>query len=207
MREPTLPTAYVPLSQSSEQAHEAQPDAPAVVTLSVRAASARPGLLTKSVAGAIGEINSTLALTFQTLDSQLGDTLMRERLLAILSTSFGALALLMAAVGLYGVTSYAVNLRRTEIGIRMALGATRGSVIRLVLARVSMLIGAGIVVGLAIAALASQMVATLLYGLEPGDPGTLMASAATLALIGAAAGWLPANRASRLDPTQVLRDA
>ena len=144
VREPTLPTAYVPLSQSSEQA---QPDAPAVVTLSVRAASARPGLLTKSVAVAIGEINSTLPLTFQTLDSQLGDTLMRERLLAILSASFGALALLMAAVGLYGVTSYAVNLRRTEIGIRMALGATRGSVIRLVLARVSMLIGAGIVVG------------------------------------------------------------
>ena len=207
VREPTLPTVYVPLSQSSEQAHEqAPPDAPAVVTLSVRAASARPGLLTKSVAVAIGEINPTLPLTFQTLDSQLGDTLMRERLLAILSASFGALALLMAAVGLYGVTSYAVNLRRTEIGIRMALGATRGSVIRLVLARVSMLIGAGIVVGLAIAGLASQLVATLLYGLEPGDPGTLMASAATLALIGVAAGWLPANRASRLDPTQVLRD-
>ena len=163
--------------------------------MSVRAASARPELLTKSVAAAIGEINPTLALTFQPLDSQLGDTLMRERLLAILSASFGALALLMAAVGLYGVTSYAVNLRRTEIGIRMALGATRGSVIRLVLARVSLLIGAGIVVGLAIGALASRFVATLLYGLEPGDPGTLIASAATLALIGAIAGWLPANRA------------
>jgi len=155
----------------------------------------------------LAKINPTLPLTFQTLDSQLGDMLMRERLLAILSASFGALALLMAAVGLYGVTSYAVNLRRTEIGIRMALGATRGSVIRLVLARVSVLIGAGIVVGLAIAGLASQLVATLLYGLEPGDPGTLMASAATLALIGAVAGWLPANRASHLDPTQVLRDA
>jgi len=204
VREPTLPTAYVPLSQSSEQD---RPDTPAVVTLSVRAVSARPGQLTKSVAVAIGEMNSTLALTFYTLDSQLSDTLMRERLLAILSTSFGALALLMAAVGLYGVTSYAVNMRRTEIGIRMALGATRASVIRLVLARVSMLIGAGIVVGLAIGAWASRLVATLLYGLEPGDPGTLMASAATLALIGAVAGWLPANRASRLDPTQVLRDA
>jgi ABC-type antimicrobial peptide transport system permease subunit len=112
----------------------------------------------------------------------------------------------MASVGLYGVTSYAVNLRRTEIVIRMALGATRGSVIRLVLARVSMLVGAGIVLGLAIGAWASRSVATLLYGLEPGDPGTLIASAATLALVGAVAGWLPANRASRLDPTQVLSD-
>jgi putative ABC transport system permease protein len=131
---------------------------------------------------------------------------MRERLLALLSASFGVLALLMAAIGVYGVTSHAVNLRRGEIGIRMALGATRGSVVRLVLARVSMLVGAGIVAGLAIGAFASRFVATLLYGLEPGDPVTLIASAATLALIGALAGWLPANRASRLDPTEVLRD-
>jgi putative ABC transport system permease protein len=79
-------------------------------------------------------------------------------------------------------------------------------VIRLVLSRVSALIGAGIIVGLALGAWASRFVATLLYGLEPGDPVTLVASAATLALIGAAAGWLPANRASRLDPTQVLDD-
>ena len=208
VREPTLPTAYVPLSQSVERSLVEDPaeTAPAIVTLSVRAASARPGLLTKSVAAAIGEINPTLALTFEPLDNRISDTLTRERLLAILSASFGVLALLMAAVGLYGVTSYAVSLRRTEIGIRMALGATRGSVIRLVLARVSMLIGAGIVVGLAIGAWASRFVATLLYGLEPGDPVTLIASAATLALIGALAGWLPANRASRLDPTQVLHD-
>ena len=147
------------------------------------------------MAAAISEISPTLAVTFHGLDNQVGDTLMRERLLAILSGSFGTLALLMAAIGLYGVTSYAVNLRRTEIGIRMALGATRGSVVRLVLARVSMLIGTGIVVGLAIGAWASRFVATLLYGLEPGDPGTLIAAAATLALIGAVAGWLPANRA------------
>ena len=203
VREPILPTVYVPFAQSSE---EMPPIGPAAATLSVRAASAQPALLTKSVAAAIGEINQTLALTFYPLDSQVGDTLLRERLLALLSGSFGALALLMAAVGLYGVTSYAVNLRRAEIGIRMALGATRGSVIRLVLSRVSMLIGAGIVAGLAIGAWASRFVATLLYGLEPGDPATLAGAAATLALIGAVAGWLPANRASRLDPTQVLHD-
>jgi predicted permease len=204
IREPTLPTVYLPLSQSSV---DSPPSTPATVSVSVRAASARPDLLTRSVAAAIGEINPTIALTFRTLDSQVSDTLQRERLLAILSASFGALALLMAAVGLYGVTSYAVNLRRTEIGIRMALGATRASVIRLVLARVSMVTGAGIVLGLAIGAWASRFVATLLFGLEPGDPGTLTASASTLALIGAIAGWLPANRASRLDPTDVLRDS
>ena len=203
VREPILPTVYVPLSQSSD---EAPPVAPAGVTLSVRAAAAQPGLLTKSVAAAVNEINPTLALTFIPLDRQIGGTLMRERLLAVLSASFGALALLMAAVGLYGVTSYAVSLRRVEIGIRMALGATRGSVIRLVLGRVSMLVGTGIVVGLAIGAWASRFVATLLYGLDPGDPVTLAASAATLALIGAVAGWLPAHHASRLDPTQVLHD-
>jgi putative ABC transport system permease protein len=203
VREPTLPTAYVPLLQSSEQA---QPDGPAVVTLSVRTASSRPGLLTKGVAAAIGEINPTLAITFRTLNSQLTDTLMRERLLAFLSASFGGLALVMAAIGLYGVTSYAVNLRRAEIGIRMALGATRGSVIGLVLARVSMVIGCGIVLGLAVGAWASRSVATLLNGLDPGDPVTLVASVATLACVSALAGWLPANRASRLDPTEVLRE-
>ena len=202
VREPTLPTAYLPLAQSSEQA---PPDGPAVVTLSVRASS-RPGLLTKGVAAAIDDINPTLAVTFRTLDSQLTDTLMRERLLALLSGSFGALALLLAAIGLYGVTSYAVNLRRVEIGIRMALGATRASVIRLVLARVSLLIGGGIVVGVAIGVWASRFVATLLYGLEPGDPATLLASVAALAFVSALAGWLPANRASRLDPTEVLRE-
>jgi putative ABC transport system permease protein len=217
VREPTLPTAYVPLSQSIDKSLVEDPtvmSAPAIVTLSVRGpstrlgagASAQTGLLTKSVAAAIGEIDPTLAVTFEPLDNRLSDALTRERLLAILSAAFGVLALMMAAVGLYGVTSYAVSLRRTEIGIRMALGATRGSVVRLVLARVSMLVGTGLVVGLAIGAWASRFVGTLLYGLEPGDPATLVASAATLALIGAVAGWLPANRASRLDPTRVLRD-
>jgi ABC-type antimicrobial peptide transport system permease subunit len=88
----------------------------------------------------------------------------------------------------------------------MALGATRGSVIRLVLARLSLLVGGGIVAGLAIGEWTSRFVATLLFGLEPGDPGTVVASVATLALIAAIAGWLPAHHASRLDPTRVLRE-
>jgi ABC-type antimicrobial peptide transport system permease subunit len=208
VREPTLPTAYVPLSQSIDRSLVQNPTetTPAVITLSVRTATGPPGRLTKEVATAIGEVNPALAVTFEPLDNRLSDALTRERVLAILSTSFGVLALLMAAVGLYGVTWYSVSLRRSEIGIRMALGATRGSVIRLVLGRVALLVGSGIVAGLATAAWLSRFVATLIYGLEPGDPGTLVASAATLALVSAVAGWVPAHRASRLDPTWVLRD-
>ena len=208
IREPTLPTAYVPLSQSVDRSLVEDPKetAPAIITLSFRAASGDAGPLTKAIAAAVGEINPTLTLTFEPLDSRISATLTRERLLAILSAAFGVLALLMASIGLYGVTSYAVSLRRSEIGIRMALGAARAAVIRLVLGRVALLVGAGIVAGLVIAASVSRFVAGLLYGLQPGDPITTALSAATLAFVAAVAGWLPAYRASRLDPTLVLRD-
>jgi putative ABC transport system permease protein len=203
VREPILPTVYVPLAQYDADATSI---APSRVTLSVRSTSAFPAFLGKSIAAAIGDINPTLALTFTPLADQVSETLVQQRLLALLSTAFGVLALLMAAVGLYGVTSYAVNLRRAEIGIRMALGATRGGVMRLVLARVSTQIATGILIGLALGAWASRFVATLLYGLQPTDPVTLASAAAALAAIGMLAGWLPAHRASRLNPTTVLND-
>jgi ABC-type antimicrobial peptide transport system permease subunit len=196
------------LAQATDRSlvKDATETAPAIVTLSVRTASGHPASLAKSIAGAVAEINPTLALTFEPLDDRISGALMRERLLAILSVAFGGLALLMAAIGLYGTTSYAVSLRRTEIGIRMALGATRASVILLVVGRLAALIGVGIVAGLAAAAWLSRFAAALLYGLAPGDAVTLIASAAALILVGTFAGWLPAHRASRLDPLQVLRD-
>ena len=208
-REATLPTAYVPLSQSVDRSLVEDPTAmtaPPVVTVSVRAASGQPESLTKSVAAAIAQVNPTLSLMFQPLDARVSDTLTLERVLAILSTAFGVLALLMASIGLYGVTSYSVSLRRTEIGIRMALGATRASVIRLVLGRLALFVAGGIVVGLAATAWASHFVSTLLYELEPSDPVTLLVSVTTLGVVGALAAWLPAYRASRLDPTQVLHE-
>jgi putative ABC transport system permease protein len=208
VREPTLPTVYVPLSQSIDRSLMEDPTetAPAIVTLSVRAAAGRPSLLTKPLAAAIGEADPTLAVRFEPLDARVSAALTRERLLAILSTAFGLLALLMASVGLYGVTSYAVSLRRTEIGIRLALGAAPASVIRLVLGRVALLVGGGILAGVVVAMSMSRFVATLLHGLRPADPVTIAASAATLALVGAVAGWLPARRAASLDPTTVLRE-
>ena len=124
----------------------------------------------------------------------------------MLAGFFGALALLLAGLGLYGVTSYAVSRRRTEIGIRMALGAAPARVVWLVLSRVTLLVAAGVVFGTAASVWLARFVASLLYGLEPRDPATLAGAAIVLAAVGAAAGWLPARRASRLDPAQVLRE-
>jgi ABC-type antimicrobial peptide transport system permease subunit len=174
--------------------------------LSVRASNGSPSQLTKSVAAAIGTVNSDLALTFRPLADQVGASLAQERLLATLSGFFGTLALVLAGLGVYGVTSYAVTRRRAEIGIRMALGADPTRVVRLVLSRVTSLIGIGVLVGAGVSLWASTFVAALLYGLEPRDPVTLVGAAGMLAAVGAFAGWLPAWRASRIDPAEVLRE-
>ncbi len=202
VREPILPTVYIPLAQLDRDPAMVSPPA---VALAIRASSGSAAALTRSVAAAIAEINPRLTLTFTPLADQVSDTFVQERLLAMLSGFFGALALLLAAIGLYGLTSYAVGLRRAEIAIRMALGATRASVIHLVMRRVTMLLAAGIPVGLVVSVWASRFVATLLYGLEPGDPLTLAWAAAALAAVGAIAGWIPAWRASRLEPTILLQ--
>jgi ABC-type antimicrobial peptide transport system permease subunit len=140
------------------------------------------------------------------LRKQVDAALVQERLLANMSVFFGGLALLLAGLGLYGVTSYSVNSRRTEIGIRMALGATAAAVVRLVLRRVAWLVLIGITAGSALSLWATRFVGSLLYGLEPQDPASLAAAALLLALAGTLAGWLPARRAARTDPTIVLRD-
>jgi len=171
----------------------------------VRSSGGSPALLTKSVAGAIGAANPELALTFRPLASQIDASLTQDRLLAMLSGFFGALALLLAGLGLYGVTSYAVSRRRREIGVRIALGAAPGRVQRLVLSRVSVLVVLGVIIGGMASLWASRFIATLLYGLEPRDPATLIEAATVLATVGALAAWLPAWRASRIDPAVVLR--
>jgi ABC-type antimicrobial peptide transport system permease subunit len=125
--------------------------------------------------------------------------------MALLSAWFGLLALLLSAIGLYGLIAYAVSRRRIEIGIRLALGASPVRVVRSVLGRVAVLVAIGVTLGAAASVWASRLVATLLYGIEPGDPSTLMASAAVLISVGIFVGWLPAYRASRREPAEVLR--
>jgi predicted permease len=201
LRDPAQPTMYVPLAQST------LPGPMTGISIGVRAESTRPMQLTRDIAAALAEVDRDLAFNFRPLAEQVNSSIAQERIVALLSGFFGGLALLLAGLGLYGLTAHAVAQRRSEIGIRMALGAAPGGVIRLVLTRIAWLIGAGVVVGTAISLWASQFVATLLYGLQPRDPLTIGGAAVTLAAVGAIAGWLPAYRASRIDPAEVLRDA
>jgi predicted permease len=198
LREPVPPTLYVPYRQ-----HVSPPSS---MSVSVRASGGSAALLTKSLAAALTPVHGDIAITFRPLSDQVNSALTQERIVAMLSGFFGALALLLSALGLYGVTSYAVSRRRTEIGIRMALGAAPAGVIRLVLRRVVMLVGLGVVLGTAVSLWAAHLVSTLLFGLQPGDPMTLAGAVAVLGAIGAIAGWLPARRASRIDPARVLRE-
>ena len=141
----------------------------------------------------------------RTFETQVDRSLATERAVASLSTAFGLLATLLAVIGLYGVMAYTVARRTREIGIRMALGAVRGNVVWLVMREVLVLVGAGIALGLPAAVGLSRLVESQLFGIQPHDPLTLAAATIGLALVSAAAGYLPARRATRVNPVQALR--
>jgi ABC-type antimicrobial peptide transport system permease subunit len=126
-------------------------------------------------------------------------------MLATLSGFFGGLALLLAAVGLYGVVAYGTARRAGEIGIRIALGAERGQVLWLVLRDALALVGLGLLIGLPVSLMAARTVASILFGIEAADPLAFLATAGALAAIGLAAAFVPARRAATLEPSQVLR--
>jgi ABC-type antimicrobial peptide transport system permease subunit len=144
-------------------------------------------------------------LLTQTLEERTSMFLTDERLVAILSTFFGGLALLLAAVGLYGLMAYAVTRRTSEIGIRMALGAQRRDVLGLIVREVAWLALAGIAAGVPLALAASRLIAGMLFGLSPGDPAPIAFSTVVLLGVAILAGYLPARRASRIDPMTALR--
>jgi len=143
--------------------------------------------------------------SMRTTEEQIDNSLRTERLVASLSGVFGALATLLAVIGLYGVMAYTVARRTREIGIRMALGAFRGEVVWMVMREVLILIGAGILVGLPLAIALSFLIKSQLYGLAPNDALTLILSTALLAIVAGLAGFIPALRASRIDPMNALR--
>jgi ABC-type antimicrobial peptide transport system permease subunit len=141
----------------------------------------------------------------RTLENQLDETLGTERLIATLSAAFGALATLLAALGLYGVMAFAVARRTREIGLRMALGAQRGVVVWMVMREALTLVGIGLAIGVPAAYALSRLVASQLYSVKPTDLGAAAAALGILSLVAAAAGFLPARRASAIDPIRALR--
>ena len=144
-------------------------------------------------------------MEFRIFRTQISDRLVRERLTAMLSGFFGLLAALLAMVGLYGVISYLVARRRTEIGIRLALGARPGQVVTMVMREAVRLIVIGILIGVALALVAGRGASSLLFGLMPHDAVTLVAACVLLAGVAACASFLPALRAAKLDPMIALR--
>jgi ABC-type antimicrobial peptide transport system permease subunit len=163
------------------------------------------GLLS-SVKQTVADANPQISLSFHVLSEDIKDGLLRERLMATLSGFFGLLAALLATIGIYGVISYAVARRTNEIGVRMALGARRGSIVGMIMREAGVLVGVGVLVGTGLAVAAAKTAASLLFGIKPRDPATLIAAVLLLAAIAALASFLPAFRASRLDPVVALRD-
>jgi predicted permease len=144
-------------------------------------------------------------LNISTMEKHIAQSLLRERLVATLSTAFGTIALVLASIGLYGILAYAVTRRTNEIGVRMALGATRSGVVWMILREGLTLAGAGIFIGLPVVLAVGQVAKALLYGVEPLDPLALVSAAVLLLGLGSVAAVLPGRRASLLDPLTALR--
>jgi ABC-type antimicrobial peptide transport system permease subunit len=197
INEETRRTAYVAMAQDANPGGDR--------TFMVRTASPNFDSIRPAIAAAIAEVAPGSSIEFRSLEHQVTSSLSQQRLIAGLVSFFGALALLLAIVGLYGVTAYAAAQRKGEIGIRMALGAQRGSVIWLVLRDVAIILAIGSAVGIALSFGAGKLIASLMYGVKPGDPTTLIVAAVVLGAAGAIAGFIPALRASRQDPAIALR--
>jgi putative ABC transport system permease protein len=191
-----VPTLYLPMAQTLFRGSK--------FSLTAKMTSPR-SLVERDIAEAIGKAAPDLAFTFRDYSDQLRATVIQERLVALMSGFFGALAMLLAALGLYGVTAYSVGRRRAEMAVRLALGSSPRDVVRLVLGRVAVLILSGAAIGVGVSLWASKFVASLLFGVDARDPLTLVAAAAVLVSVGLFAGWLPARTVSRLDPTTALR--
>jgi putative ABC transport system permease protein len=197
LREDFQPIAYVPAGQTAEPGRGAS---------FVLRTNAPLGEFYHNAEKAIAEIHPAIGVDFRVLTEQIQQSLMRDRLMATLAGAFGLLAALLAVVGLYGVIAYMVARRRNEIGVRIALGATRGRVVGLVLREALILLAAGLTLGVALAAWAGQTASSLVYGIKPRDPLMLGGGVILLAIVALAATYGPASRASRLQPMDALRE-
>ena len=184
---------------------EAQQDAISQTEIVVRSNLSTDALLA-SVRHTVADVNPSIALDFHVFDRQIEDGLLRERLMAMLSGSFGVLAIILAMVGLYGVIAYMVVRRTNEIGIRMALGAAPGKILAMVVGEALRLLLIGLAIGVVVAIVAGRAASALLFGITPRDPLTLAAASLGLVFVALVATLLPATRAARLDPIVALHE-
>ena len=201
LRDEIPPMIYVPIAQSAGM----RPPGLTTVDISIRSSRTMPALLAPSVGAALANIDPNLSLMTRPLADYVDTALAEDRIVAMLSGFFGAIGLMLAALGVYGVTSYSVHVRRVELGIRLALGARPSGILQLVLVRVCILLTIGLLAGSLASAWASRTLEALLYGVHAHDLTTFSVAAIVIVLVGGLAGWLPAARAARTDPAIVLR--
>jgi putative ABC transport system permease protein len=196
LREVAHPTAYFPVAQITDLTEEQ--------VFELRTAT-RPSVLVPAVQETVAGVSKAIPLDFATLAQQVDDSLVQERLLATLSTFFGGLALVLAMIGLYGALSYLVSQRQAEFGIRMALGATQHSILKLVMRDVGIVLAAGTAVGLCLSYAMLSVLRKMLFNVSPHDTFTFIAAVGVLGAVAIVAGGLPARRAMRVDPMVALR--
>ncbi|HYA98570.1 MAG TPA: ABC transporter permease [Methylomirabilota bacterium] len=197
LREDSRPIVYTAKSQHDRPGTDA--------LLLIRSRTNLASLMT-AVKEAAGAANPDMDISFSTLRKTIDDGLVGDRLMAALSGFFGCLAVVLAVIGLYGVISYTGAQRRNEIAIRMAMGAGRGNILRLVLQEAAVLLAAGLVIGTGLALAGGNAAAAMLFGLKPWDIWTFLMAHSGLGVVAVAASLLPAIRASLLDPMTALRD-
>jgi predicted permease len=204
VREEPMRMIYTPLAQSRVASNEQVGDAKRI-TVALRSSS-EPAALSSTVRDIATELSNRVIVSYvRTMDQQFDASLLRERLLASLSSGYGLLALSLSLVGLFGVTSFGVVRRAHDIGVRMALGATRRRVLANILGETLRTALAGIAVGLVAAVFATRLLEPFLFGVEPGDPLSIGAVSAILATTALLAGFLPGRRAATINPVRVLK--
>lgn len=196
LRETIGPTTFFPKTQDPRPGNFAR-----VVLRSSLPAEAATAAISRSLA----DLSPRIGVSYGVLTTQIGVTVVRERLMATLSGFFGGLAAILTLVGLYGVIAYTVARRTSEIGVRIALGASRANVLSLILREAGLLVSTGIAMGVVLAILAARQAASLLFGLEPADPLTLSVTVLALVAVALVASYIPARAATRIDPVVALR--
>jgi predicted permease len=198
VRESPPPTVYTATTQMAGPM-------PATVSLSVRTQTAPSAGFSRIIVETIAAVDRDVSLSVRALADQVSAQYAQERLVAQVAAIFGVLAVLLAGLGLYGVTAFAVTRRTLEIGIRMALGATPARILWILLSRMGLLVSAGIVLGSIGSVRTVQTITSMLYAVEPGDRVTFVAAGTLLLAVAALAVWVPGRAAARIDPADVLR--